>query len=165
MAEAALPSPLCAGTIVCMLAHTGFGRNAFVLADPRGPRRMDAFRERESPLTKRTSIPHRPNLRLELRVTLQAEVPAALAAFPSPGFVRLLQEDDDPAHFLPRDAMQRDRDELAARGHASSLKKRPRFRPQWGDHLRGVYQEDPLQHATGQAWRSRGLWQRQGRTG
>ncbi len=73
------------------------------------------------------SVPHRPNLRLELRVALQPELPATLAASPGPGFILLSRQDDDPADFFPRNAMQRDCDELAARGHAGSLKNPPRL--------------------------------------
>ncbi len=95
-----------------------------------------------------SSIPHRPNLCFELRVAFQAELPAALTTFPGPGFVFLLRKDDDPADFFPGDAMQRDRDELAPRGHGGSLENQPQFPQGPVDYLRGksdAYQ----QHATG----------------
>jgi hypothetical protein len=67
------------------------------------------------------SIPHCPDLCLELWVALQPEIPTTPAAFPNPGFILLSRQDNDSANFFSGNAVQCDRNELTACSHTGSL--------------------------------------------
>jgi len=67
------------------------------------------------------SVPHGPDLGLELRIGLELEVPSALAALPGPRFILLLGQDDDTADLFARDPVQGDREQLAFILHGGVL--------------------------------------------